>query len=211
MKKAIIIFFIIILLIFLSAFFAIYYPHSILSVGDDIIYDEAYFISKFADNNLQLFAENMFVITEDELNGFITYRNQDSRLLLQKSSPLHVNHVEVELLQGEVLLTLYGKLYFAPMKIEVQLIPAYREGSLFLKLKGAKLSRAKIPVSLLNYLLKDLYTFNNGTELILPINTPDTILVKDIQFEENQIILYYQINREKVLEQLLKEMESIFN
>lgn len=172
-------------------------------------YDEAYFITKFGNHNIQLFEKNNFVISNEELNGFIAYGMEEKGWFQSPNSAFEPSYCQVQLMENQLLFQLYGKLYFASVKFELLLVPHYEDQKLYLTIEEARLSRFKLSNSLVNLFFDDSLPIEDN-QLVIALNLPDIVTIDEISFEDQQIILWYHLNRDQVLNQLLQEIKQYF-
>lgn len=181
---------------------------------DGPIYDENYFLSKIPSDKIRLFEENIFVITENELNGYINYQINKGNLTASFGQ-LDINSVEIELKDQLINMMLYGNLKILPVKIESRLLPKYQreQQQISLSIEDIKLSKIKVSNNLFNRVIGSrvmqygaLVISEEG--IFLPISSPDAIEISNVIFQEGQLVFYYKINSKKILEDIIKH--SIF-
>ncbi len=156
--------------------------------------NESYFINKLLTNHINPQNQNQLVITEEELNGYIAYRLKDGGYALEN---LTIHHAAVSLMDQELTVTAYGNYRILPVKIEARLIPALQPEGLSFTLKELKLSRIQLPKSLLN-------RFYNNSQVMLPLNSMEMIKVKSLILIEGEAVIGYEVDRERILEELFK-------
>ncbi len=155
---------------------------------------ESYFINKLLTNHINPQNQNHLVITEEELNGYIAYRLKDSGYQFKNFT---IHHASVKLMNQELILTAYGNYSIFPVKIEARLLPTLQKEGLSFTVEDLKLSRVHLPMSLVNR----LYTDEQAT---LPFNGSELIQVKSIILIEGEAVIGYEVDREKILEELFK-------
>lgn len=213
MKNSFVFLFSLLLLLLVTTPFSLYTPLPSFLPQEGFFYDEAYFITKFGNHNLQLFEKNNFVITEEELNGFIAYGLEKKNWFSSNHSSFQPSHWKIGLIDNQVLFKIYGKLYRVPVKIELLLTPRYEDQNIYFTIDEAKLSKIKIPKSLLLHFLQGILPMEveGAGQLVLTLKLPQVLTIDQISFEAGQVVLWYHLNRDEVLHQLLQEISDTFS
>lgn len=167
--------------------------------GPDI--NETYFINKILFNHISPQSDNKLVITEDELNGYIAYRLKDQGYSIEN---FIINHGEVKLLEQELIFTGFGKYSIFPVKLEVHLIPNFQQDILNFTVEKLKLSKLNIPKRLIN-------KFYDSSLYSLPLNKLDMIQLENIMFLKGEAVIRYRIDKDKLLEQIIKGLTKQTN
>ena len=182
--------------------FSIIYPmpSTIASIDGNEL-NEAYFISKILLNHISPQNENQLVITEDELNGYISYRLKKESI---KIDGLLINYGEVKLLDQKLILTAYGKYSIIPVKLEAELLPSLQQDKLIFTVESLKLSRIKIPKAI-------VATLYDTSSYSLPLDTFQLIDIENVMFINGEAVIRYEVDKEKIFEQIIKGLTKQTN
>lgn len=175
-------------------------PSTVASIDGHEL-NEAYFINKILLNHISPQNENQLVITEDELNGYISYRLKKESFRIDG---LLINHGELKLMDQELILTAYGKYSIIPVKLEAQLSPSLQQDKLTFSIESLKLSRIKIPKTL----VAKLY---DASSYSVPLDTLQIIKIENIMFVKGEAVIRYEVDKEKVFEQIIKGLTKQTN
>ncbi|KAB3529220.1 hypothetical protein [Alkaliphilus serpentinus] len=201
--------FVIILLTLLLSFVVIsvtllYSPLPAPEISTEIVYDVDYFINKISSDNLQLFEKNKYVITEEELNGYI-HQHFTEIALNQSPNSFSLEAIDLRLNEDEILLLIYGKYSILPVKLQVTLVPFHNKeaNTLAMVVADVKISRLKLPPTVVKRILKEEYLTEG---YLIPLEGPENIIINHIQFGYKAISIYYSIDKAGVMESLLKSL-----
>lgn len=203
---------ILILVFFTVVGVTLFYPQpTTTNSPSQILYNEAYFIKKFAEENIALLNQNTFVITEEELNGYANYQLQTNQVSFNQSG-FETTGLKAKLLKDTILLDVYGKLYSLPVRLHVNLEPLYQDEKIYFTFKEAKFSRINIPEKYFAQLLGESIDMVSGidksSQFILPIELHEMVIIKNVAFENQQLRIDYELNKEKLIEELLKGLKN---
>ncbi|MGV8146161.1 MAG: hypothetical protein ACLKAK_06140 [Alkaliphilus sp.] len=204
MKKIILVFLVSIVIIVLGVFFLLYSPAPTNYVlNQTIVFNEDYFLSRLLDEGVSVFKTNEFVITEEELNGFVNYKLSTENQMFENPYNLHLEHISVELLENQFRLNLYALYGNFPFRVQTALIPAFQDSSFSFSIHNFALSRIKLP----NHLIENqLDNMNMASLLQIPVSSPESITIKDIRFGSNSITIVYDVNNLHIIDQLIKRI-----
>jgi|GEM_PF-5565353 len=175
-------------------------PSSVASIDGNEL-NESYFINKILLNHINPQNENQLVITEEELNGYIAYRLKKDSFRIDG---LLITHCEIELLDQKLVLIAYGKYSFIPVKLEAHLLPSLQQDKLTFAIESLRLSRIKIP----NTLVAKLY---DASSYALPLNTLQILEIKNIMLINDEAVIRYEVDKEKIFDQIIKGLTKQAN
>ncbi len=211
MKKICIFLSVLFVLVSIFIGYSLYYPPpSKTPFPSDIIYDENYFFTKFSQHNIQLLKENNFVITEDELMGYLNYQLKSNQFAIN-NNVFKLTYVDLFLLDNEVVLNIYGKISFLPVKVQTTLQPDYNDEKIFFSLKDITLSRLNLPKKYHTKLMEEALGMSSIIEedgFILPLQINEMVIINSVQFQYKKINIQYRLNREKLLENFVNEFKK---
>ncbi|ABR47896.1 hypothetical protein Amet_1720 [Alkaliphilus metalliredigens QYMF] len=213
MKKVFIMVFIIIV-IFIGIITAFTYPIPSEKMATTIQYDEFYLINKITSNNIQFLEQNSIVITEEELNGFMTQQVQ-SQLTDYLPNYFKLEYMETNLLQGQILISVYGRVQVFPVRLQFLLNPAYSDGTLYAAIEEVYFSKFPVPSMLYPHFLhlvsaKGLDGEKDTDFIEIPLPTVEMINITHLEFEENRVVIYYQFNLEQIISRFLNRFDFSF-
>ncbi|WP_026477014.1 hypothetical protein [Alkaliphilus transvaalensis] len=211
-KKIIIIVSVFILVVLGMIIYILSYPPGIInSPSSEIIYDEGYFITKFASENIQLLKENKFILTEEELNGYLNFQLENSHLSLE-NGPFKANHIVVNLLDEGLVLNIHGRLYGLPVRIQTELTTIYNNEKVYFTMRNFKFSRINVPERFFTKLIGDSLgmdsSISDENQFYLPIEFHEMVHINSIDFKQEGIFIYYELDREKLLEELMRDFRG---
>jgi len=212
MKKIIITLSIFITLLIAVVGFILFYPLPAISPPPSgILYNEDYFITKFTQYNIELLNKNTFTITEEELNGYVNYQLENNELSFGQSS-FKATYLNINLLENRTIINIYGDLYSLPVRLQADLEPFYQDGKIYFILKEAKFSRINIPEKYFSRLIGGSMNFSSNLDqnnyFVLPIDIHEMVIINNVNFGNQQLNIQYELNKEKLLDELLKEFRS---
>ncbi len=202
MKKILFVFLLSILIISSGCFYMLYSPApSNLVLSTDIVYDKMYFTSRLINEGINIIDVNEFTISEDELNGFIQYKLSSNQQLLENPYNLHLNHVNIELLEDQFQLNLYATFRDFPFRTRTTLIPELNDSIFSFTIHEFILSRIKIP----NQIIEMQFSRQNiDPTLGLPFSIPESITIKEVHFNADEITVLYKVNNAAFIDKLIK-------
>lgn len=178
------------------------YPVPTAPVGyDGAEVNEAYFFSKILSNHIDESKENKLVVTEEELNRYISYRLKQQSYKLQT---IEIDHGEVKLLDQMTIFIAYGRYGSLPVRMEAHLIPSIQEDSIVFEIEKIKLSRLSIP----KVLIDKLYTNSLYT---LPLAELGFIKIESLIVLDGEAIIGYSVDRQKIFEEIIKGLSKQSN
>lgn len=202
MKRIIIALLIIILSFTALSLALLYSPLPSVGLSSETQYDANYFINKITSDNVKIFDKNKYVITQTELSGYVNQHLKDINSI-EGGGYFTIDAIDVKISQQEILLFVYGKYAFLPVKLQITLTPFYDKdnNNVVLKIVDMKVSKVNLPPGLYKRFIRE-DILNEG--YIIPIGGPEHIIITDIEFADEAILIYYQIDSRGVLEDLFK-------
>jgi len=144
---------------------------------------------------------NEFTISEEELNGFIQYKLSSNQQLFENPYNLHLEHVNIELLEGQFQLNLYAKFRDFPFRTRTTLIPEFNDSNFSFTIQDFVLSKIKIP----NQIVETQFNRKNiDPTLGLPFSIPDSITIKEVHFNLDEVTVLYKVNNAAFIDKLIK-------
>lgn len=202
MKKILFILLLSIAIIVSGSFYMLYSPApAIATLSDNIVFNEEYFTARLINEGISVFQVNEFTLTEEELNGFIQYKLSSDQKLFENPYNLHLEHINIELLENQFQLDLYAKFRDFPFRTRTTLIPEFSDSSFSFTIQYFVLSKIKIP----NQIIETQFNRKNiDSTLGLPFSIPEAITIKEVHFNSDEVTVVYKVNNAAFIDKLIK-------